>query len=222
MSPISLVLVGLVSLGVQVSKCGRGCGKGEEGRFLGALDGWGWGIWGISIVTAQVGWDMGVGMAGNIWIGVDACSWRAPVRSSGSKEVGGGDWHGWGVGGHEVDLLLVGVVGRHIGKVRGVLVHGRLGGVRLQCLSDAVEVELVGITLAMHFGHDVLVIVVAQCAAQLVIVHVGLAFALAPAPRDFVRVGHLELAVGPLPGDAASVGAVRQELQEELPQLDLT
>lgn len=58
---------------------------------------------------------MGVRMAGNIWVGVDTCSGRAPVWSGGSKEVRGGDWHGRRVGGHKVDLLLVGVVGRHIG-----------------------------------------------------------------------------------------------------------
>lgn len=92
---------------------------------------------------------------------------------------------------------------------------------RLQGLGDAVEVEFVGIPLAMHLGHDVLVVVVAQGAAELVVVHVGLAFPLAPAPRHLVGVRHLELAVGALPGDAVGVGAVRQQLQQELPQLDL-
>lgn len=79
---------------------------------------------------------------------------------------------------------------------------------RLQGLGDAVEVELVGVSLAVHLGHDVFVVVVAQRTAQLVIVHVGLAFALTPAPCNLVRVGHLELAVGPFPRDTASVGAV--------------
>lgn len=83
---------------------------------------------------------------------------------------------------------------------------------RLQCLSDAVEVELVGVALAVHLGHDIFVIVIAQRTAQLVVVHVGLALTLAPAPRHLVWVRHLELAIGALPGDAASVGTVRQEL----------
>lgn len=69
---------------------------------------------GCLIVTTQVGWHMGVRMAGNIWVGVDASGGRAPVRSGGSKEIGGGDGHGWRVWGYKVDLLLVGVVGRHI------------------------------------------------------------------------------------------------------------
>lgn len=80
---------------------------------------------------------------------------------------------------------------------------------RLQCLSDAMEVELVGITLAVHFGHDIFVIIVAQRTAQLVVVHVGLALTFAPPPRYFIRVRHLELAISALPGDAASIGTVR-------------
>lgn len=58
---------------------------------------------------------MGVRVARNIWVWVDACSRRAPVWSGGSKEIGGGDRHGRRVWGHKVDLLLVGVVRRHIG-----------------------------------------------------------------------------------------------------------
>lgn len=80
---------------------------------------------------------------------------------------------------------------------------------RLEGLSDAVKVKLVGVALPVHLGHDVLVVVVAQCTAQLIVVHVGLALSLPPAPRHLVRVSHLELAVGALPCDAACVGAVR-------------
>lgn len=69
---------------------------------------------GSLVITTQVGRHMGVGVAGHVWVGVDACSGRAPVGSSGSKEVGGGDRHGWRVWGYKVDLLLVGVVGRHV------------------------------------------------------------------------------------------------------------
>ena len=93
---------------------------------------------------------------------------------------------------------------------------------RLQRLSNAVEVELVCIALAMHLGHDVFVIIVAQRSAKLVIVHVGLALPLAPTPCHLIRVCHLEFTISALPGDTAGIGAVRQELQEKLPQLDLT
>ena len=151
-------------------------------------------------------------MARDAGTGVDAPGGGAPVGGSGSEEVGGGDGHGLWVRRHEVDLLLVAVVGGHVGQVGRILVHGGLSGVGLQCLGNAVEVELVGVTLAVHLGHDVLVVVVAQRAAQLVVVHVGLALALAPAPGNLVWVRHLELAVGALPGDAAGIGAVRQKL----------
>lgn len=60
-----------------------------------------------------------------------------------------------------------------------------------------------------------------QGAAELIIVHVGLGFALAPPPRHLVGVRQLELPVGTLPGDAAGVAGVTQQLQEELPQLNL-
>lgn len=61
----------------------------------------------------------------------------------------------------------------------------------------------------MNLGHDVLVVVVAQSPAELVVVHVGFAFPLSPSPGDFIRVRHLELAIGSLPSDAVGVGTVR-------------
>lgn len=92
----------------------------------------------------------------------------------------------------------------------------------LQGLSNAVKVKLVGVAFAVDFGHDVFVVIVTQRTAQLVVVHVWLALPLTPAPGHFIWVRHLELAVGALPGDATSIGTVRQKLQEELPQLNLT
>ena len=73
---------------------------------------------------------------------------------------------------------------------------------RLQGLGNAMEVKLVGVALAVHLGHNVLVIVVAQGTAQLVIVHVGFALTLPPASSHLVGVGHFELSVGALPSDA--------------------
>lgn len=84
------------------------------------------------------------------------------------------------------------------------------------------EIKLVSVPLSVDFCHDVFVVVVAQRSAQLVIVHVGFALAFPPAPSHLVRVDELELAIGALPGDARHVGAVREELQQELPQLNLT
>ena len=121
------------------------------------------------------------------------------------------------MGGHKVHLLRMGMIGAHVREVRGILIQRGLRGVGLEGLGDPVEVKLVGVALPVDFGHDVLVVVVAEGPAELVIVHVGLALALAPAPRHLVRVGEFELAVAALPGDAAGVGAVSQQLQQKLP-----
>lgn len=61
----------------------------------------------------------------------------------------------------------------------------------------------------MDFGHDVLVVVVAQGSAEFIIVHVWFGLALTPSPRDFIWVGHFELTVGTLPRDTVSVGTIR-------------
>lgn len=56
---------------------------------------------------------------------------------------------------------------------------------------------------------------------QLVIVHVWFGLPLTPAPGHFVGVCQLELPVRSLPRNAVRVGRVGQQLQQELPQLDL-
>lgn len=104
-------------------------------------------------------------MAWHAGIGINPTCRRAPVWGGGPEEIGGRDGHGRRVGRNEVDLLLVSVVTRYIGQVGRVLVHGGLGRMRLQGLSDAVEVKLIGVAFAVHFGHDVFVVVVAQGAA---------------------------------------------------------
>lgn len=84
------------------------------------------------------------------------------------------------------------------------------------------EVEFVGVALAVNLSHNIFIIVVAKRTAEFVIVHIRLAFPLPPAPSHFIRVSHLEFTIGALPGDAVGVRAVREELQQELPQLYLT
>lgn len=116
------------------------------------------------------------------------------------------------MGSHKVHLLGVGMIGAHVREVGRVLVQRRLRRVGLESLRDAMEVKLVGVALPVHLGHDVFVVVVAEGAAEFIIVHVGLALPLPPAPRHLVRVRHLELPVGTFPGDAVGIGAVRQQL----------
>lgn len=151
---------------------------------------------------------MGARMAGSIGVWVDARCGGGPVLRRSPEEAGGSDRHGGRVRGHEVHLLLVGVVRRHVGDIRWVLVHGRLSGVWLQGLSNAMEVKFVGIPFAMHFSHNVFIVVVSERPAQLVIIHVGLALPLPPAPGHLVGVRHLELTIGALPGDAAGISTI--------------
>ena len=134
---------------------------------------------------------------------------------------------GWDRGGGREQPVKLGVaVGRRVvgeqGRVvRGVLVRA-VGALRLARCHQGVEVELVCVTLAVHFGHDVLIVVISQGAAHLVVVHVGFWFSLAPLPGHLVRVSQLELPAGPLPGDDVGVSGVGEELKQELPELDLS
>jgi len=75
----------------------------------------------------------------------------------------------------------------------GKLVSGLSVRLSVRCdwlieLSQSLEVELVRVSLAMDFGHDVFVVVVPQSSAEFVVVHVGFVLALAPFSRDFVGI----------------------------------
>lgn len=101
-------------------------------------------------------------------------------------------------------------VHEQVSRLVGSFVSRGIGGRRLSRLCQSLEVELVRVPLAMDFGHDVLIIVVAQSSAQLVVVHVRFALSLTPATSHFVRVRQFKFAVRALPRDAVGVGRVRQ------------
>lgn len=84
-------------------------------------------------------------------------------------------------------------------------------------LRQAVKVKFVRVALSVHLGHDVFVVVIAQSSAQFVVVHVRFTLAFPPPSGHLVRVYQFKLSIGPLPGDACHIGAVRQQLQEKLP-----
>src|SRR4029434_7636184 len=65
-----------------------------------------------------------------------------------------------------------------------------------------------------------LVVVVAQRAAELVVVHVGLVLAEPPQLGHLLRPEQLELAVVGGPADQVLVALVQQQLKQELPQGD--
>lgn len=57
--------------------------------------------------------------------------------------------------------------------------------------------------------------------AELIVVHVRLGFPFAPPAGHFVGVGELELPIGAFPRDARRVRRIVEQLEQELPQLDL-
>ena len=63
---------------------------------------------------------------------------------------------------------------------------------------------------AAYLSHDVLVVVIAKCAAEFVVVHIRLALAFSPASSDLVGVNQLKLAVRAFPADTVDVAAVGQ------------
>ena len=85
----------------------------------------------------------------------------------------------------------------------------------LQLADEAVDVALAG-----GLVDDVLVVIVSDAARQLLVVHLRLVLAHSPPAGDLVRVGHLELPTVARPGDEVLAGLVRQQLEQELPQLD--
>ena len=82
--------------------------------------------------------------------------------------------------------------------------------------------EAVHVPLAGRLVDDVLVVVVAQAAAQLLIVHFRLVLAHAPPSGHLVGVGQLELPPVARPRDEVLARLVGQLLEQELPQLDRT
>ena len=79
--------------------------------------------------------------------------------------------------------------------------------------------EAVDIAFPRDLVDDVLVVVVAETATQLLVVHLGLVLARAPSPGHLLGVDELELPLPAGPGDAVLTLAVGQELQQKLPQL---
>ncbi len=162
------------------------------------------------------------GMSWHGWAGIDHSCCRVPVGRWRPKEIPSGNRHR-GLNECPWSSFLAGGCGSfaHMALRPGIWARPFWRMV-LVGLGDTLEIEFVCIAFAMHLGHDVLVIVVAEGPAELVIVHIRLALSLPPALGYLVWVGHLEFSVSALPGDDGGIVAVRQQLQQELPQLDLT
>ena len=109
---------------------------------------------------------------------------------------------------HKIQFSIMMISGHK--QVLLIFVGGRVGGWRLHGLRQTGKVKLVGVALAVHLGHDVLVVVVAKGTWEFVIVHVGFALAFSPSSSHLVRVDQLELAVRALPRDVLDVRRVWQ------------
>lgn len=83
-----------------------------------------------------------------------------------------------------------------------------------------VAYEAVHVALPCRLVDDVLVVVIAQTAAQLLIVHLGLVLPLSPPAGHLIGVSKLKLPSVPSPADERLAGFVREQFQEKLPQLD--
>ena len=81
--------------------------------------------------------------------------------------------------------------------------------------------EPVDVTFPPSFENDVLVVVISETSRQFLVVHLRFVLPDAPPSRHLVRIRHLELPAVARPADEGLAGLVRQELQQELPQLDL-
>ena len=165
---------------------------------------------------------------GDVRVQIGGCSRTRPVRGGGGKDAaraGRGSDAGravdnsgeveFGCGRGVVVIASAGHDGRRrvheqVRRLVRCFVRRGISGRRLRRLRQTLEVELVRIPLAVHFGHDVLVVVVAQSPAQLIVVHVGLALPLAPAASHFVRVRQFKLAVRALPRDTIGIARVRE------------
>ena len=80
--------------------------------------------------------------------------------------------------------------------------------------------EPVDVSFPRCFENDVLVVVISETSGEFLVVHLRFVLPDAPPPRHLVRVRHLELPAVSGPADEGLAGLVRQELQQELPQLD--
>ena len=80
--------------------------------------------------------------------------------------------------------------------------------------------EPVDVSFPRCFENNVLVVVISETSGEFLVVHLRFVLPDAPPPRHLVRVRHLELPPVSGPADEGLAGLVRQELQQELPQLD--
>lgn len=98
----------------------------------------------------------------------------------------------------------------------------RIGRRWLHRLRQSSEVELVGVSFAVNFCHDVLVVIVTKRPTHFVVIHVRFALALSPTTSHFVRISHFEFTRRTFPRNTWGITGVGQQFEQELPQLNLS
>jgi len=89
---------------------------------------------------------------------------------------------------------------------------------------EALEItdKPIDISFPRCFENNVLVVIISETSGEFLVVHLRFVLPDPPPPRHLVRIGHLELPAVSGPADEGLAGLVREELQQELPQLDGT
>ena len=82
--------------------------------------------------------------------------------------------------------------------------------------------ESVDISLARCLQDNVLIVIVSHGTRHLLVVHLWFILPQSPSDSHLIRIHHLELPAVSSPTDDVEAGLVREELQQELPQLDGT
>ena len=82
--------------------------------------------------------------------------------------------------------------------------------------------ESIDVSFAPSLQDYILVVIVSEPPRQLLVVHLWFVLPYAPSSSHLVRVDHLELPTVTSPGDKVLTCLVREELKQELPELDGT
>jgi len=112
-------------------------------------------------------------------------------------------------------LVLVLFLDEWLQVHHGVQFFWRVPKQRLEITDKSVD-----ISFPSGFMDDIFVVIISQTSRQLLVVHLWFVFPHPPSPGNLIGICEFELPPVPSPGDELLAGLVREELQEELPELN--
>lgn len=98
--------------------------------------------------------------------------------------------------------------------------HNRLIRHQSQVSLAFAEESVSDYKLQTDFYKKYLVVVVSQCSAQFVVIHVVFVLAKPPQARNLLSIQQLELSILAGPGDQMTLSLVLQQVKQELPECD--